>query len=192
MFGLIVAVALIPGANQVVVPDLRMEDQFEVPHDVKQHRGDVVVLIYGDRKSADGNRALGEQIHVFFHPQAKGLPPAQARQVPVRPVPGAPPGARNPEVLAIPVACIGKVPLFVGKLIRGQIKTGSPEVAVWLDFENTMKSLFPFKAGVPNVIVLDTQGRYRYAANGTPTREGMTKLMDVIETLRREAVIPAK
>jgi ABC-2 type transport system permease protein len=172
----------------VVIPVLAMEDQFEKPHDVRDHRGDVLVLIYGDRKSADANKALGELLHVTFHPTAKGLPPAQARKAPVQPLPGLPAGARSPDVLATPVACVGKVPALVGALIRSQMRTGSPDVPVWLDFADLMKAQFPFQPGVPNVVVLDAQGRYRYAAGGTPTKEGTQRLVDVIEALRKDAV----
>lgn len=187
MGGLILAVALAAG-QRIVVPDVAMEDQFEQVHDVKRHRGDVVVLIYGDKKSADANRALGEQVHVAFHPSAKGQPPAQARKAPVRPVEGAPPGARHPEVLSVPVALIGKVPPLVRGPIRAAFRKNSPDVAVWMDFQETMKTQFPFTAGVPNVVVLDAQGRYRYAAAGTPTEDGMKRLVETIESLRREAV----
>src|SRR5205807_1291315 len=110
----------------------------------------------------------------------------------VRPVDGAPAGARSPDVLAVPVACVGKVPELVRKIIRGQVKSGSPEVPVWLDFNDTMKALFPFKSGVPNVVVLDAQGRYRYSAAGTPTPEGTARLLGAIEALRREAVVPPR
>ncbi len=186
MLGLMLT-ALLTGQS-FVVPDVVLEDQFEQVHDVKQYRGEVVVLIYGDRKSAEANRKLGEQLHVVFHPSAQGLPPAQARQQPVRPLEGVPAGTKSPEVRAIPVALVGKVPNLVRKAIRGQIRNGSPDVPVWLDFDEVMKTRFPFTASVPNVVVLDTQGRYRYAAAGTPTAEGLKKLIDTIETLRREAV----
>lgn len=186
MPGLIVALLSL-AAGQVVIPEVAMEDQFESPRDVRQHRGDVVVLIYGDRKSADSNKSLGEQIHVAFHPAAKGLPPREARKAPVRPIPGAAAGARSPDVLAIPVACVGKVPALVRAVIRKQFKSASPDVPVWLDFNDVMKAQFPFQPGVPNVVVLDAQGRYRYAAGGAPTPEGLAKLLATVEALRREA-----
>lgn len=175
-----------PGSPEVSIPDVTLEDQFEQLHDVKHHRGDVLVLIYGDRKSADANKALGEQLHVTFHPTAKGKSPKEAQKAPVTPLPDAKPGTRSPDVLAIPVACIGPVPQLVRKLLRAQIKSGSPDVPVWLDFGDVMKKHFPFQAGVPNVVVLDKQGRYRYAAAGTPTTDGLSKLRSVIDALRRE------
>jgi hypothetical protein len=170
------------------VPVVAMSDQFEKHHDVAEHRGDVVVLIYGDRKSAEANRLLGEQIHVHFHPAAKGQSAAQARQAPVRPIDDLPAGTRAPDVLAVPVACVGKVPALVQRVIRGQVRGGSPDVAVWLDFQDAMKGQFAFQAGVPNVVVLDPQGRFRYAAGGQPTPAGTGHLLEVIEALRREAV----
>ena len=105
-----------------------MEDQFERPHDVADHRGDVVVLIYGDRASATANKALGEKIHVHFHPTAQGQPPAQASRAPVRPIPGWPEGVRCPDVRVIPIACAGKVPGLIAAMIRGQIRSHSPDL----------------------------------------------------------------
>src|SRR5947209_11741641 len=108
------ASALWAQTSRVVVPDVAMQDQFEKAHDVRHHRGSVVVLIYGDRASADANRTLGEQLHVAFHPTAKGQPPERARTAPVSAIPGA---ASSPEVVAVPVACIGKVPQLVRRII---------------------------------------------------------------------------
>ncbi len=165
-----------------LTPALTLEDQFEKVHDVRAHRGDVVVLLYGDRGGAKANQALGERLHVAFHPQAKGLPPAQARKAPVRPVPG----ARSPDVLVVPVACIGPVPGLVRALIRGRFRSASPDVPVWLDFQDAMKKQFPFRPGGPNLVVLDTHGRHRYTATGPITPRDFDQLVVVIEQLRRE------
>jgi hypothetical protein len=185
---LVLVLALGGQQPQPAVPVLAMEDQFEKFHDVRQHRGDVLVLIYGDSRSADANKSLGAFLHVAFHPTAKGLPPAQARSAPVVPVPDAPAGARSPDVLAIPIACVGKVPALVRSLLRARFRSASPDVPVWLDFEDRMKSDFGFQAGVPNVVVLDALGRYRYLAAGSPTPESTRRLVEVIQALRREAV----
>jgi len=81
-----------------------------------------VVLIYGDRQSGDATQTLAEQLHLSFHPAAQGLPPAQARQAPVRPLPDQPPGTRSPDVLTIPISCIGNVPGMVRALIRTHVR----------------------------------------------------------------------
>jgi hypothetical protein len=167
-------------------PAIVLEDQFEKVHDVREYRGDVVVILYGDRSGANANQTLGERLHVTFHPQAKGLPPAQARKAPVRPVPGAPAGARSPDVRMVPVACIGPVPGLVRALIRGRFRSASPDVPVWLDFQDLMKKQFPFRPGGPNLVVLDTHGRHRYTATGPVTPQDFDQIVAVIEQLRRE------
>jgi hypothetical protein len=167
-----------------------MQDQFERAHRASDHRGDILVLIYGDRRSADANKAIGEWLHVTFHPSARGLPPAQARRQPVRPLPNLAPGQRSPDVLAVPVACVGKVPALVQRIIRGQVRNGSPEVPVWLDFADQMQELFGVKPGVPNLAVLDVNGNYRHAASGNLNAQQLAALAEVIEKLRREAVPP--
>jgi hypothetical protein len=167
---------------------VKMEDQFGRPHDAARLRGNVVVLIYGDRKSADANRELGEKLHVLFHSSARGQPPARARLAPVKPVPGQQAGTRPPEVHAIPVACVGAVPAVVQRLLSAQMRSASPDVPVWLDFEDAMKQQFPFAAGVPNVAVLDAHGRYRYRASGALQPEQFNQFVGVIEALRMEAI----
>jgi hypothetical protein len=172
-------------------PDIVMEDQFQHAHRSAEHRGDILVLIYGDRQSAKANRALGEWLHVEFHPAAKGQPPAQAQRAPVRPLPDAV-GLRAPDVRAVPVACVGPVPALVRKIIRGQVRAGSADVPVWLDFTDQMKQLFGLKPGVPNVVVLDAAGHFRHSAAGELTAAQRTALVQAIEMLRREAAaLPA-
>jgi hypothetical protein len=174
------------------VPPLVMEDQFEHPAKLSDGLGRVVVLIYGDRRSADANKQLGEVLHVWFHPTARGLAPDKARQASVKPLEDAAPGTPGPDVVMVPVACIGKVPPLVRSLIRGQIRGGSPAVPVWLDFQDQMKQQFGLAAGVPNLVVVDTQGRLRCSATGPLNGEQFQQLEAAIEGLRREAVSASK
>jgi hypothetical protein len=146
--------AQVTAQNPVAVPPLTLPDQFGQDHSVADLRGRVVVLIYGDRKSADSNRALGEWLHVFFHPTAAGQPPAMARLAPVKPIEGQAPGVSGPEVVAVPVAAVGKVPGLVAGIIRRQMRCGSPEVPIWLDFRDDMADLFGLKPGVPGPAAL--------------------------------------
>jgi hypothetical protein len=177
--------------GQAPTPMLTFEDQFERLVSVAAHRGNVVVLLYGDRKSAEANRALGERLHVAFHPAALGLPPARARQAPVLLLPDQLAGTRAPDVLAVPVACIGKVPGVVRSVIRSQVRSASPDVPVWLDFQDTMRQQFGLAAGVPNLVVLDAAGRVRYRAAGPLSSEQFTQLLAFLQVLRREAASPA-
>jgi len=176
----------IPALAQAPTP-LAMEDQFGKKADLADHRGEVVILVYGDRKGTDACRKLGERLHVVWHPTAAGQPPAKAHAAPVAALNGLPAGKKSPEVKVIPVACCGKVPAPVRAVIRSQIAKGSPDVPVWLDFTNAMKTDFTLTASEPNVAVFDAAGRLRLKINGTPDPPALDLLMKTVQELRLEA-----
>jgi hypothetical protein len=176
-----------PAAGPKAV-ELALVDQFDRKTDLADLRGNVVVLVYGDRKGTDACRALGEQLHVYWHPGAKGQPPAKAREAAVVPLPGLKPGQAAPDVLVVPVACCGKVPGPIRAAISKQIAKGSPDVVVWLDFADAMKGLFGLAAGEPNVVVIDAAGAARMKCNGAPDRATLDKLVQTVQSLRGEAV----
>jgi hypothetical protein len=166
---------------------LKLEDQFDRKTDLADYRGAVVVLVYGDRKATDACRALGERLHVYWHPDAKGQSPAKAQAATVVPLADAQPGRSSPDVRVIPVACCGKIPGPIRGLIRGQVAKGSPEVPVWLDFADTMKNSFGLAAGEPNVVVFDAAGRLRATVNGTLDSAAIDGITKGVQTLRYEA-----
>ena len=167
---------------------LVMEDQFERKADLADLRGNVAILVYGDQKATDTSRKVGESLHTCWHPDAKGQPPAKARVAPVAPLTDLKPGQASPNVVVVPVACCGKVPGFVRGTIRGEIAKGSPDVVVWLDFADQMKTTFGLTAGEPNLVVFDGNGRLRFKCNGTPDQPTMDRLVKVVQGLRYEAV----
>ncbi|MDB5305926.1 MAG: hypothetical protein JWO38_128 [Gemmataceae bacterium] len=166
---------------------LVLSDQFDQKTDLAAHRGAVVILVYGDRKGTDACRALGAQLHVCWHPDAKGQPPAKAHAAPVVGLDGLQPGRESPDVRVVPVACCGKVPGPVRGAIRGQIAKGSPEVPVWLDFGDAMKTAFGLTPGEPNVVVFDAAGRLRMKVNGAPDQAALDRLVKAVQGLRYEA-----
>ena len=105
-------------ADMQPVP-LVMENQFEEKVQLADHRGSVVILVYGDRKGTDACRKLGEELHVAWHPTAAGQPADKAKLAPV--------AGGGTDVKIIPVACCGKVPGAVRGVISKQIAKGSPE-----------------------------------------------------------------
>ena len=157
---------------------LAMENQFEQKVDLADHRGSVVILVFGDRKGTDACRKLGEQLHVAWHPDAAGQPAEKAKLAPV--------AGGGTDVRVIPVACCGKVPGPIRGVIAKQIAKGSPDVPVWLDFADAMKTNFTLTAGEPNVVVFDTAGRLRMKINGTPDQPALDKLMKNVQGLRAE------
>lgn len=166
---------------------LVLEDQFDRKADLAAYRGAVVVLVYGDRRGTDACKALGEQLHVCWHPDAKGQPPAKAQAAPVVGLEGLAPGKAAPDVKVIPVACCGKVPGPIRGVIRTQIAKGAPDVPVWLDFTDTMKANYGLTAGEPNVVVFDATGRPRGKINGTPDAATLDGLVRTVQALRAEA-----
>jgi hypothetical protein len=155
-----------------------MADQFERVHNLAEHRGHVVVLLYGDRHSSAASKTLGEWLHLAFHPTAHGQPPARGPRAP---------GTPGPDVRTVTVACVGPVPALLRKLICSQVRAASPAVPVWLDFTDQMKQLYGLQPRVPNVIVIDPTGRFRLSATGDLDAKKRQALADAIEGLRREA-----
>jgi hypothetical protein len=166
---------------------LTLDDQFEAKHAVADHKGKVLILVYGDRKGIDASRDLGAKLHVLFHPTAEGKSPKEAKAAPVAPLDGLPKGAAPPNVEVVPVACCGSVPGPVRALIRASLKKDAADVPVWLDFGTAMADTFGLRDGEPNLAVIDAQGRLRLKVNGTPDRETLQKLLQTTQNLRAEA-----
>jgi hypothetical protein len=168
--------------------DLVLEDQFDRKANLTTLRGQVVILVYGDRKATELCRSVGESLHVCWHPTAKDQPPAKALTAPVVPLENLKPGQVSPNVAVVPVACCGKVPGPIRGTIRSQIAKAVPDTVIWLDFADTMKSMFGQTTGEPNVVVFDVEGRLRMKINGTPDQATMDRLTRTVQELRYEAV----
>jgi len=168
--------------------ELVLEDQFDRKADLTDLRGSVVIVVYGDRKATEACRALGESLHVFWHPDAKGQLPAKARAAAVTPLENLKPGQTSPDVIVVPAACCGKVPAAIRGAIRSQIAKGSPDVVVWLDFADTLKTMFGQTPGEPNSAVFDAEGRLRLKFNGALDQAAMDKLTKTAQGLRVESL----
>jgi hypothetical protein len=168
--------------------DLVLEDQFERKADLADLRGQVAILVYGDKAATDKCRKLGESLHICWHPDAKGQPPMKAQTAPVAPLENLKPGQVSTNVVVVPVACCGKVPGPIRGLIRNEIAKASPDVVVWLDFMDNLKNLFGLTAGEPNLVLFDAAGRIRMKINGTPDQPAMDRLVKAVQALRYEAV----
>jgi hypothetical protein len=183
------AVVLSLGPAFAVEPvAISLEDQFGAKRDLTPYRGQVVVLVYGDRKATDACKALGESLHVAFHPAAKGQPPEKARLAPVVALPNLPVGVTSPGVAVIPVACTGKIPGVVKTVLQGQLKKASPDVPVWMDCGDAMVTTFGMTTGEPNLAVIDAAGRARHLVAGKPDQTAINKTAQIIQDLRAEAV----
>jgi predicted transcriptional regulator len=174
-------------ADPPKVSDLSLEDQFEAKNSVADHKGKVLILVYGDYFGLKASRELGTQLHVLFHPTAEGKTAKEAKAAPVVALDGVEKGKASPEVAVVPVACCGKVPGLVQGQIRGGLKKDAADTAVWLDFGTTMKDKFGLTEGEPNLVVIDAQGRLRLKVNGKPDKETLQKVLQTTQNLRAEA-----
>ncbi|WP_020471086.1 thioredoxin domain-containing protein [Zavarzinella formosa] len=163
---------------------LAMLDQFDQKHDLRDFRGDVVILLYGDRKATDANKELGEKLHIHYHPTAKTMKPADAHKAPVLPLEGS---AKSPNVHVIPVACTGPVPELVMSFVKREVKKASPDMPLWFDTANTMKDVYGLREGEPNLIVVDAEGRMRFRVLGEADAKTKARLIEVVDYLRTEA-----
>jgi hypothetical protein len=163
-------------------------DQFGEPHSLRDYSGEVLVLVYGDRKATKSCRKLGEALHVEFHPEAQSLPEAEGHKAAVKPVAGISSSARSPEVRVIPVACTGHVPAPVQKLVSMQFRKGSPHVPVWLDFDQQMRPRYGLESGEPHVLVFDGAGELRVQTVGSYDDRQLADLFRKIEALRTEII----
>ena len=145
---------------------LDLQDQFDRPQSLMHHRGHVVVLLYGDRTGLAAGRGLGEKLGAQFRPDG---------------------GQTARDVHVIPVLCLGKLAGPLRNVIKNQVRKGSPDVPVWLDFENKTKAQFGLAADVPNVAVVDAAGRVRYRVAGQLDSAGYDRLVQVVAALRKEA-----
>lgn len=187
----VLCVPSVASAQPAAMPkptELTFNDQFDRKASLADLRGQVVILVYGDRKSNDLCKTVGESLHVCWHPDAKGQPAAKAQAAPVVPLDNLKPGQVSPNVVVVPVACCGKVPGAIQKPIRSQIAKAIPDSVVWLDFADTLKGMYGQTTGEPNVVVFDTDGRMRMKINGTPDQAAMDRLTKAVQDLRHEAV----
>lgn len=167
--------------------DLKLVDQFQQTHQIADHVGEVVVLVFGDRHATKECRKLGEGLHVLFHPAAANLPENEGHLAPVRPLRGLTAENPGPNVRVIPVACTGPVPKPIRTVLQKQFAKGSPHVPVWLDFDNSLRGTFGLKEGEPNIAIFDSRGSFRKLETGSFDDSRLRELAAVIEGLRQEA-----
>jgi hypothetical protein len=172
------------------VVNVSMEDQFRTRRATSQMKGDVVVLVYAERHGAEASRDLGRQLHVHFHPNAEKVPLQESAAQPVTVPAGWPEGRDAPDVKVVAVACLAEVPRPFHGLARSRFRSDSPHLPVWLDFTDTMKKTFGLTGGVPNVVILDTEGRVHAVESGRFENTKFDQLASSIDKLRLASATP--
>ena len=182
-------------ADRVV--NIAMEDQFKNRHETLRMQGDVVVLVYSERKGAEAALELGRKLHVQFHPTAGQAMATEWSRQPVVGLAGWPAGLAPPDVHVIPVACLPEVPKALETVARSRFRKDSQFVSVWLDFEDTMRQRFGIVPNEPNIALLDTRGYPQGVLSGHVDEKMFAELVGLIDQLRlkslqdRTAAVPA-
>lgn len=169
------------------VVTIAMEDQFRTRRETGVFRGDVVVLVYAERKGAEAALELGRRLHVLFHPTAETASASEWSRQPVTGLPGWPANVRVPDVHVIPVACMSEVPKPLEAVARSRMRTDSPHLPVWLDFDGVMERTFGMVPGGPNVAVLDSVGRTVGVQNGHLDELEFKELAAAIDRVRMQS-----
>jgi hypothetical protein len=178
------------------VVNIAMEDQFKNRHETLRYRGDVVVLVYAERKGAEAALELGRRLHVRFHPTAAQAAATEWSRQPVVSPAGWPTSLAAPDVHVIPVACLPEVPKALETVARSRFRKDSQFVSVWLDFEDSMRQQFGIVPHEPNVVVLDTRGCPQAVVSGHLDQVRFGEVVAGIDQLRlralqeRTAVVP--
>jgi hypothetical protein len=169
------------------VVNVALEDQFRTRRETGAMLGDVVVLVFAERKGAEAAHELGKKLHLHFHPSAVTASDSEWLRQPVTGLPGWPAGARVPNVQAIPVACLSEVPKAMHPVVRARIRKESPMLPVWLDFDDTMDRQFGVVPDVANVVILDTRGQVHSTLSGRFDDRTVAELAATIDQVRMQA-----
>ena len=191
---LVLVALIVPTASRALaqtrdrVVNIAMEDQFRNRRETGVFRGDVVVMVYSERKGAEAALELGRRLHVLFHPTAETAPASEWSRQPVIGLAGWPANVRVPDVHVIPVACMPEVPKPLETVARSRMRTDSPHVSVWLDFEGVMEQVFGMVPGGPNVVVLDTEGKTYSVESGHMDELEFKELTTSINQIRVQSL----
>jgi hypothetical protein len=169
------------------VVNIAMEDQFKTRHETGTMRGDVVVLVYAERKGGEASQELGRRLHVHFHPTALTASAAEWGRQPVIGLAGWPAGVRVPDVRVIAVASLPEIPKALQPVARAQLRKDSPFVPVWLDFEGRLEHAYGIVSGTPNIVLINPQGEVHAVLSGHVDELKMRELVATIDQLRLQA-----
>lgn len=169
------------------VVNIAMEDQFKTRHETGTMRGDVVVLVYAERKGGEASQELGRRLHVHFHPTAATASAPEWGRQPVVGLAGWPAGVRLPDVRVIAVASLPEIPKALQPVARAQLRKDSPFVPVWLDFEGRLEHAYGIVPGGPNIVLINPRGEVHAVLSGHVDDLKMRELVATIDALRLQA-----
>ena len=172
------------GVHAEGVMNVVMEDQFQTPCETTKYLGDVVILVYAERRGAEESLLLGRKLHLHSHPTADEVSSDAWSKQPVRGIVNWPAGVALPDVRVIPVASLTEVPRALKPVARARMRKDSPVVPIWLDFDGTLKRMFGIIPGEPNIVVLNTAGQVHSVLSGKLNEHEFQQFVTRIDHIR--------
>ena len=176
------------GVHAEGVMNVVMEDQFQTPCETTKYLGDVVILVYAERRGAEESLLLGRKLHLHFHPTADEVSSDAWSKQPVRGIVNWPAGVALPDVRVIPVASLTEVPRALKPVARARMRKDSPVVPIWLDFDGALKRMFGIIPGEPNVVVLDTAGQVHSVLSGKLDEQEFQQFVTLVDHIRSSSL----
>lgn len=144
-------------------PDLTIKDQYEKEFRVSASRGEILLLVCGDRTGSDFTGNYTDAVQARFG--ANGSLPLRI----------------------VPIANLSSVPSFLQGMVKkrfvGTTESGQPKLPIFLDWEGDLERLFGFTEDVANVYLIDKSGNLQFVAAGKGTEPETKELLQVIARL---------
>jgi hypothetical protein len=144
-------------------PDLVLRDQYEKEFRVSASRGEILLLVCGDRTGSDFTGNYTEAVRNRF--ESNGSLPLRI----------------------IPVANLSAVPSFLQAMVKkrftGTNQSGQPKLAILLDWEGDLERLFGFTEEMANVYLIDRAGTLQFVGAGKGTEAETKELLNAIARL---------
>jgi hypothetical protein len=139
---LLALAALASSAQQAVLLPFSLQDQFGTAHSDAEFRGEVLVLLAGDREGSKHTRAWKEALKAAL----SGVPGAEG-------------------VRFAGLADLRGVPGFLRGMVRSRFPK-EPERWVMLDWEGLFGKGYGLERGACTVLIFDAQGRFAHRTSG--------------------------
>jgi hypothetical protein len=144
-------------------PELALKDQFEKEFRLSAARGEMLLLVCGDKNGSNFTGNWSNAVRSRF--ESNGSMPLRI----------------------VPIANLSGVPSFLRGLVKkrfvGNDPAAPPKLAILLDWEGDLERLYGFTEDLANVYLIDQSGNLQFVAAGKGTDSETKELVDAIARL---------
>jgi hypothetical protein len=165
----LLAVAVQVSAAPLTLPSLSLQDQEGRRLELRQLRGQVVLIVYGTRDRVDEHIGWGRRLEqaMLAHGAYRATDTLADRPV---------------RILAL--AQMGGVPPGFRTIIRTVVRQHVPaDFSLWLDWDDRMRALFGDGGTASSVVVADRTGHVRLVTTEPPNDTAVAHVVAVVRAL---------